>query len=258
MKYTLIEGQPRGFMSVYITILTAFRALMMQNQNLSEVAIDRKIFSLYGSLENWFDYARVVDGVVGRPLNVMQTHTKDLWDLEERNVVTDLPFATLNKQTEHIQFNSRILRMFEALPDTSSSLGIHYRGTDHPGYHTIPVSLETFFVCMERMINATGYRQVFVASDDQRGFDAIVNKALKLGVSVQSLPSYRSTTQSAIHFSGLDDQLKIATADHVLSDAMALSRCKRVIGRHSNILNFAWVQNPNMQITYLDGVFKHV
>lgn len=55
----LMEGNHRGFLSNFITILTSFRALEKKGIDLNKVCIDPSMFMLYGNPNNWFDPARV-------------------------------------------------------------------------------------------------------------------------------------------------------------------------------------------------------
>ena len=53
----LTEGNHRGFLSNFITILTGYRALERAGVDLNKVCVDPSMFMLYGNPNNWFDPA---------------------------------------------------------------------------------------------------------------------------------------------------------------------------------------------------------
>jgi hypothetical protein len=261
MKYTLTQGHPRGFLSTYVTIMTSFRYLTRRGVDPIDIAIDRGIFSLYGAGDNWFDYPRWVDSISGQSFNVMATHKKEEWTTEELGKsVTDLPFSTLHEYSKLMPLNTRMKDQLEKHSvSLDGALGIHYRGTDHQGYHTIPVSLTTFLTYTGRLLGGGKFSKVFLASDERAPYEKIRELVISYpSVGFIGNDFYRSATSTPIHFTQMEPAAKIQTADEVLIDATMLSKCAKILARHSNILNYAWIINPQIDVTYLDGAFQHV
>ena len=53
-EISLVEGQHRGFLSNYLTILTSFRTLEKQGIDLETVSVSPSMFMLYGNAMSIF------------------------------------------------------------------------------------------------------------------------------------------------------------------------------------------------------------
>ena len=74
-EISLVEGQHRGFLSNYLTILTSFRTLEKQGIDLETVSVSPSMFMLYGNPVNWFDESKVGDAP-------KSFNTQDGWDCD--------------------------------------------------------------------------------------------------------------------------------------------------------------------------------
>ena len=60
-RIRLLEGQHRGFLSNYLTVLTSFRTLERSGVKPEDVCVSPSMFMLYGTADNWFDKTKVTD-----------------------------------------------------------------------------------------------------------------------------------------------------------------------------------------------------
>ena len=74
-EIALVEGQHRGFLSNYLTILTSFRTLEKNGVDLDTVSVSPSMFMLYGTPSNWFDESKVTDAP-------KMFNTQDGWDCD--------------------------------------------------------------------------------------------------------------------------------------------------------------------------------
>ena len=74
-EIALVEGQHRGFLSNYLTILTSFRTLESKGIDLDTVSVSPSMFMLYGNPNNWFDESKVSDAPKA-------FNTQDGWDCD--------------------------------------------------------------------------------------------------------------------------------------------------------------------------------
>ena len=56
----------------------------------------------------------------------------------------------------------------------------------------------------------------------------------------------------ALHFKDFSESEKVLLGDQVLIDSTTLSKCKTVIGKTSNVINYARVINPKLEVLYQD------
>jgi hypothetical protein len=262
MKYTLINGHPRGFLSTYITILTSLKDLLSKNVKIEDIFVDNNIFYLYGNYENWFNYSRSTNSIIGEGYNTISSHRTDLWNQEElaKSKAMGLPYNLLNEYRKYFPLNDRICDKINKVSNNfDNCLGIHYRGTDHQGFHTIPVSIQIFLTMIEKSLCNEKYDSIFIASDEQDSLDKIINFICgKFNIKILYNDCFRSKDKNSIHFTQKTAEDMIKSGDDVLMDATCLSKCKKIIARQSNIINYAWILNDKLNVFYLDGVFKHV
>lgn len=246
MSIKLIEQNQRGFLSVYISILTSLRYLSRQNQNLDEVKIDSNSFSLYGNPTNWFDEKVITDQ--GKEFGTQTT-----WDLSMWPTYKELDLLDYVK---YVPFNSRIKDILESDKfNYSNTLGVHYRGTDNRyNGHTQHVTVDTFLESTCREFENLKYDAIFIATDEL----GVVEKFKKHFAdnykfeNIISFDHIRIDSNLGLHFNDFSDDQKILLGDQVLIDAHALSKCKTVIGKTSNVSNYARILNPTLEILYQD------
>ena len=240
MTIRLIEKSQRGFLSNYISMLTSMRVLDRQNINLENVRIDPSMFSLYGSPENWFDKSLISDS--GQVFE-----TPNSWDLSMWPTYKELD---LLKYTKYLQFNSRVKSILQSDDrDYSNTLGVHYRGTDNRyNGHTQYITVDTFIESVRKEVEKNSYDSIFIATDEIN----IVEKFKENFDNVITFDHIRIDSNVGLHFSDFPQDEKIILGDQVLIDAHTLSKCKTIIGKTSNVSNYARILNPMLEILYQD------
>jgi len=242
----LMEGSHRGFLSNFLTILTSFRTLESKGIDLNTVCVDPSMFMLYGNPNNWFDETRV-SSEASRMFN-----TQDGWDC-------DYPWASfrdfdLNKYRQYLPFNKRMQKIIDSIPAEkySNSLGVHYRGTDGVG-HTEFVAVERYLNAAEEEFKSGGYDSIFLATDQTDIVD-IFKKRFE-GIDVYVNDHQRTMSNAGLHYSinaQPNSPERVLAGDEVLVDATSLSLCKTMIGKSSNITNYARILNPFLETLYQD------
>ena len=242
----LTEGNHRGFLSNFITILTGYRALERAGVDLNKVCVDPSMFMLYGNPNNWFDPARVSDAAP------QVANTQDLFDC-------DYPWASfrdfdLNKYKQYIPFNARMQAILDAIPAEkyANCLAVHYRGTDGVG-HTEFVGVEKYLNAAAEELESGDYDGIFLATDQTDIVD-IFKERFK-DVEVHCYDHQRTMSRAGLHYSiqaQPNSPERILAGDEVLIDATTLSLCKAMIGKSSNITNYARILNPFLETLYQD------
>lgn len=252
----LYEGHPRGFLSNYLTILTAFHYFEKLGINDSSIKISSSMFSLYGNPCNWFESSKVVSRTTGVAVDATMTHTTSTWSAEElSSSKTIIPFRLLSKYVDNFSPNQRIIELLKSFELPPKCLGVHYRGTDHINAHSHskPVSMNMFLKSIDEELEQGEYDNLFLATDEQSAVSVITEHCEKKhGITPKVNNFIRSSSVTPIHKLPLDSAEKIRIGDEVITDASCLSRCASVICRDSNIINYATVLNPSLRTNYLD------
>lgn len=249
MKIILQEDVSRGFLSNYTTILTSFRGHIEKDKiNPDDILISSSMFSLYGNPKNWFDPLKVreeyVDGDVNK--SSIEYYNFDAWPTKDQ--------LNLQKYLKYFSYNERVHQYLDTnLQQIKDGFGIHFRGTDHY-YHVNEVPIETYFKTIENNFNSDKYATVFICSDEEYIVDEI-SKYFKYKFNFDNIVINnvkRSKTKVALHLSNYDPITKIKLGDEVLLDSHSLSLCKTVIGKTSNLISYARILNPNLEVLYQD------
>jgi hypothetical protein len=245
-KIKLVEGMHRGFLSNYLTILTSMRTLEKRGIDLNDVCVSPSMFMLYGNPNNWFDPSKVSDSA-DRTFN-----SQDGWDC-------DYPWASyrdldLDKYRKYLPYNRRMQEKIDDIPSEQykNALGVHYRGTDGVG-HTEFVAVKTYLKTTEEEFNSGRYDCIFLATDQTNIIDEFKNYFPK--IKIYHYNHQRTMSTAGLHYSiqaESDTPERILAGDEVLIDATTLSMCKTIIGKSSNITNYARILNPYLEIIYQD------
>ena len=244
-EIALVEGQHRGFLSNYLTILTSFRTLEKNGVDLDTVSVSPSMFMLYGTPSNWFDESKVTDAP-------KMFNTQDGWDC-------DYPWASfrdfdLDKYRKYLPFNARMQEKIDSIPVDryKNALAVHYRGTDGVG-HTHRVQPETYIEAADKEYKEGGYDCIFLATDQTDVVDKFKNHFE--GVDVYHYDVQRTMSMAGLHYSFQaqpNSPERILAGDEVLMDAYTLSLCRTLIAKSSNISNFARILNPFIEVLYQD------
>lgn len=242
----LIEGSKRGFLSNYITILTSFRDLIGRNGiSADKIFISPSMFSLYGHPNNWFDDAKILENPQALQYNTIYSCDFGGWPtIEQLNLNDYCTFFPYNNRTKQY--------LADNLKNLSKTIGVHYRGTDHR--HTDRVDIATYLSAIESEFKTGKFEQIYVATDEEgilekiqdyfwkkHQFDKIVfNNTLK------------SSGSTGLHLTPHDDATRIILGDQVLLDVHSIANCDVVIGKSSNITNYARILNMQLNVKYQD------
>jgi hypothetical protein len=243
MTAVITEGLPRGFLSNYTTILITLRELVgRRGYNGDDIFISPEMFSLYGNPINWFLESKVDHPEDAEIFGSTQFIDIDPWPTEEQ--------LNLSQYIKYFPYNSRINSLLESsLVKFDNCLGIHYRGTDHKK-HVDRVSLETFFSEISEEIERNEYESVFLATDEANILEPFED--FFDGVEIYHNHTTKSKTSQSLHWTGFDSVTRIKLGDEVLLDSHSIANCKTVICKTSNIINYARILNPDLNVIYLD------
>lgn len=243
MSVVIEEGLPRGFLSNYTTILITLRELIERRKyNGNDIFISSKMFSLYGSPINWFLESKVGDPEGSEIFGSTQFIDIDPWPTKEQ--------LNLKEYIKYIPLNDRVnTYLKDNLIKFENCLGIHYRGTDH-SEHVDRVSVETFFSKISEEVEKNDYQSIFLATDEVNILEAFED--FFDDVKILHNNTIKSKTSQSLHLSNFDVDTKIKLGDQVLLDSHSIANCKTVIGKTSNIINYARILNPNLNTVYVD------
>tara|TARA_B100000073_G_scaffold234460_1_gene196013 strand:+ start:3447 stop:4961 length:1515 start_codon:yes stop_codon:yes gene_type:complete len=246
----LIENSSRGFFSNYISILTSLRYFDSQGIDLNTVRVGSTMFSLYGEPTNWISEKFVTDS--GEQFN-----TQSSWDL---SIWPNCRELDLLKYVKYIPFNTRIKKLLSSdTRDYSNCLGVHYRGTDGVA-HTHHVTVDKFLKSIDCELKNNSYDFIFLATD-QSDIPKIFDDYFSDRVEVVYNDHQRTMKKCGLHYAiddGYGSKSRVLSADEVLIDATTLSKCKTLVGKTSNITNYARILNPDIDILYQDLDTKRV
>lgn len=240
----LVENSSRGFFSNYISILTSFKNLDGKGVDLKTVKVGSDMFSLYGHPSNWISEDCISES--GQPFN-----TQSSWDL---SIWPNYRELDLLKYVKYVPFNRRVEKILESdTRDYSNALGVHYRGTD--GFaHTEYVTVEKFFKSIDDELKNKKYEFIFLSTDQTDIIDIFLDH-YKDQIDVIYNDHQRTMEKCGLHYSignTSNSNNRILAGDEVIVDSYTLSKCKTLIGKTSNITNYARIINPDIDILYQD------
>ena len=243
-------------MSNYTTILTCSRYLNEKmGIDLDDIFISSNMFSLYGDPLNWFRPEKVVDS---DDINCVDYDSIKHFDLSLWPTSSEL---NLKKYMNVFSFNSRVEKNLKKDKcDYSNCLGIHYRGTDTRNVvHTDFVHLDKMLKSLSKELYANEYDSVFICTDEEESIlkiEKYIEKNHK-DIKIRSFDHHRVDGHVGMHFTNFSKEDKILLGDQVILDSYTLSKCKCVIGRTSNLINYARILNPSLEVLYQDLNSKH-
>lgn len=248
MIYSLQQGPERGFFSNLTTILTCSRFLVEQRGiALSDVFINSNMFSLYGDPRLWFESSVVNDN--GANISSLLG-----FNLSQHPTSQQLDLA---KYLHRFTWNDRVLDLLKNSIDiVPNSIGIHYRGTDHninDNLHGVRVSPDKFLQVFYNIYNKHKFAGVFICSDEQDSLDYLRNN-IKKYCNIDACVNHATrlvNSSQGLHWRGTSND-KIKISDEVIVDAWCLSKCSALIGKTSNLINFARIVNPEIKVYYTD------
>lgn len=244
MKHIIAEIVPRGFLSNYISILSSFYKLELQNISPEDIFVSSEMFSLYGHPSNWFDENKILDG------DYQYYESGKFWNLSPWPTDEEL---MLKKYKQYFDYNEKIKTYLnDNLHKIENCLGVHYRGTDH--YHTNRVPLETYIQSILDELKTNKYNQIFICTDECNVVERI-SKVLFDEIKFTNIlynNTIRSNDNRALHLTGYDEKTRIELGNQVLLDSHSISKCDAAICKTSNIVHYAKILNSNLKLLYQD------
>ena len=245
-RIRLLEGQHRGFLSNYLTVLTSFRTLERSGVKPEDVCISPSMYMLYGTADNWFDETKVTDDAD------QAFNSQEGWDLNY--CWPSYRDLDLKKYIKYFPLNERVKSLIDEIDSDRylNCLGVHYRGTDGIG-HTEFVSVDQYLDAAAEEYSSGNYDSIFITTDE----DGVVEKFKDRFSDVELYYNdhQRTDSKSGLHYSieaQPNSPERVLAGDEVLIDATTLSKCKTIICKSSNITNYARVLNPSIEVLYQD------
>ncbi|MFZ9376598.1 MAG: hypothetical protein ACO25K_05700 [Candidatus Fonsibacter ubiquis] len=242
----LTEGPSRGFLSNYVTILNAIKWLINDGYDGNNIFISPSMFSLYGNPINWFSDTKVLEPKGSKILpSTIYCDNMDPWPTKDQ--------VELKKFSKYIPYNSRInLYLDNNLKNTTKSLGIHFRGTDH-SMHVDRIPIEKYIEESVKEFQSNKYESIFIATDEENIIEMFEN--VFMGIQIihnNTIKSKDKITPLHKSYGARTPKELIDLGDQVLLDSHSISNCKKVICKTSNIINYARILNPELDVLYID------
>ena len=243
----LREGIPRGFFSNLTTILTCSRYHVNRGVDLDNIYMGSDMFSLYGSPDNWFEPQGIGN-------NGISADSREGFDLEKHSTTQQLD---LLHYLNRFPWNCRVQKYLQQHVNIpKNTLGLHFRGTDHnynDATHGSRVDLDIYLKKLAGLCETNSFDSVFLCSDESAVLDKITNFLIHVcGVDdIIINPVTRITGSAGLHWTNLPFN-KVKLADEVILDAHCLAACNTVIGKTSNLINFARILTPSLDVHYTD------
>lgn len=243
----LQEVVQRGFLSDYITILTSFRQLVTREKIAPErIFISPTMFSLYNNPSNWFESERIAKpNQKGKNYNTIDSHDLEAWPTSEQ--------LNLAGYIKYFPYNSRVTNFINSnLKVPPKTIGAHYRGTSHR--HTERVDVSVFIATLEKELESGKFDQIYIATDEEQITETIQEHFLKKHNFDKIIfnPSLKTTGDIGVYDQDFDAATKVLLGDQVLLDAHSLAKCETIMGKTSNVSNYARILNSDLRVIYLD------
>ena len=243
----LHEDHPRGFFSNLTTVLTCTRYLTNQGHDIQNIYLSPHMFTLYGHPANWFSPECISDQ--GDMFNSLEGN-----DLSAHSNPEQLD---LSSYLSRFSWNTRVKQYLESRVNIPPrTLGLHFRGTDHninDTTHGSRVDLNVYLDKLHQLWSTGQFSTVFLCSDESAVLDKITNFLIH-ACNINNIiinPVTRISGRAGLHW-GIHNFKTVKLADEVILDAYCLSRCNDVIGKTSNLINFARILTPDLRVHYTD------
>lgn len=208
-----------------------------------QIHVSRDNFEFYGhDARNWFDVYSLSDG----DETCRHRSTGEMYEITEcpkidsLNVIGYNTFIPYNKSVnEFLQTNIKPLH---------KCLGVHWRGTDHgPSV----IKQEDMLYAIQQQLETGNYQQLFICSDQQDLIDIVINYAeSELKFNNVIFNDVTRSNQTPVFYLNVD---KVELGKQVLLDSHMLSSCDFVLGKNSNVINYARILKLNLDGFYLDS-----
>lgn len=243
----LHEGPLRGFLSNYITLLTAYKKFVgEEGYHYNNILLAPDNFIMYGEAKNWFD------------INTTHNWNSDAIHCNTDVIceITDYPTPNqlnLLSYQQFVPYNNKVNSYLATnMKQIDKCLGIHYRGTDH---HIARIDMQKLYEKIKEQLDTDNFEQIFICSDEIGKVEEIqeyVSKTYKFDNFVTN-DNIKSSGRTAVFFINFDVETKIKLGYEVLLDSHMLSKCDFVLCKASNIINYSRILNLKLNGFYLDS-----
>ncbi len=127
------------------------------------------------------------------------------------------------------------------VPEPQTTLGVHYRGTDKGS--EVPLTDLSYLITLVAEVQATGFKQILLATDDERAVDAL-----------EKLPGLSYFTD---HLRGRSDNSGIhgefggyRQAYETMIEILALGCCQHLVVGRSGVADAALILSQNDSLTW--------
>lgn len=236
MNYLIDEGDPRGFFSVLLCVITSIQKI----EEAGHGFLVRDNFKLYGQ---WTDYFLPVSNIQSPPFVRMFSETSCYFGNE---IITDDQIAVLHAINEkYIKQSDRSREFVASTVFPEKYFAVHRRATDHHWHFKIR-PMEDYYSVIDKKIDQ--YEYLYVATDEAQALDAFKARYGNKVIFQQDVT--RSTTGAPVH-SIHNRNMRLGY--EVLTDCMALAHSSECLVTRSNISIYARTYNPKLKYIHLEN-----
>ncbi len=144
---------------------------------------------------------------------------------------------------DHVHVRSEIrekaLSFYRENLPKAGVIGVHIRGTDHIRMYGNDVGIDRYFDKIDRLLS-TGYTHIFLATDDERFYQAFKKR---YGDTVVTYSKIRSGGTTGLHFQTTAPR---EAGEEVVMDWLLLGETQYFLHGESNVATAVLILNPNM------------
>jgi hypothetical protein len=250
MKARIVPNTHRPFFSMYTCSVVTAKALR-EIHGYDEIYFAPDLFGLYGPIEYWFD-------VKTSEKSENCDDYLDTYGFDTRKY-SDQPFVPYATQKEILEtfsdfnilkYNSRVHDLLSnKLVDTKNCVGVHYRGMGG-WFHVERIPLELHVEVVKREMDKFETNSVFICTDEQNIIEQFQNFLPNADLFYHD--TIKGNTNYDLPYNEYNQEQRLKLGDDVLLDSFALSKCKSVVCKSSNIVTHARMQNPDLNVVYID------
>lgn len=235
MNFIITEGNPRGFFSVLLCVLTSIKKIKSSNDGF----IVGQNFKLYGAWSDFFESTQDVN----KNENFFNFYSESSWNLKE-GVISEEDLKELRQiNNTYIKFNQNITSFLSNNSLPSNYMAVHRRGTDH-GMHGTVYDLNRYYSAIDSEIDK--YEWLYVATDEElslKNFQSRYGKKV-----IFQNEAIRSFDAHPIHYQNGD----VKTGMQVIYDSIALSKSQYSVFTCSNVSTYSRILNEKLNYVYLE------
>lgn len=244
----------RGFFSVYTcTLVTIHQLIHRFNHSQDDFYFSNDLFTLYGPLNHWFDVKKIKRACPSDAKPYFDTWAYDHGFIRMKPWISDEEMDRF-KYVNLFPYNQRVKDLIESeLLNTKECVGIHYRGTD--GWvHVDRIDIDEYVEEAKKEMKRLNTDSIFLCTDEVNIIEKFEDKLPEANITYHN--TMKANTDHGLHFKSMSKKRKMRMGDEVILDSFALSNCKSVICKTSNLITHARILNPKLNVIYLEKKLK--